>query len=125
MESNSESRFLLTGATGFIGQAVVPILIAEGAEVMALTTKPTEVVEQWGIQAVDLLKVPEKAILDRVKTFAPEVLLHLGWSGLPEQNCGRWLVLGVRGLAGRVVRELANHIKVYVHPSEVMPQATA
>jgi nucleoside-diphosphate-sugar epimerase len=86
MESNFESRILLTGATGFIGQAVVPILIAEGAEVMALTTKPTEVVEQWGIQAVDLLKVPENAILNRVKTFAPEVLLHLGWSGLPDYS---------------------------------------
>jgi UDP-glucose 4-epimerase len=86
MASSSESRILLTGATGFIGQAVVPMLIAEGAEVMALSTKPTEVVEQWGIRAVDLLKVPENAILNRVKTFAPGVLLHLGWSGLPDYS---------------------------------------
>jgi len=86
MASNSESRILLTGSTGFIGQAVVPMLIAEGAEVMALTTKPAEVVERWGVEAVDLFKVPEKTILDRVEAFAPSVLLHLGWSGLPDYS---------------------------------------
>jgi nucleoside-diphosphate-sugar epimerase len=86
MESSSDSRILLTGASGFIGQVVVPLLLSEGAEIMALTTKPTVAVERWGIQAVDLLKVPEKAILDRVKTFAPGVLLHLGWSGLPDYS---------------------------------------
>lgn len=86
MVSNSESRILLTGAAGFIGHGVVPVLIAEGAEVMALTTKPKKVFEQWGIQTVDLLKVPENTILSRVKTFAPEVLLHLGWSGLPDYS---------------------------------------
>jgi nucleoside-diphosphate-sugar epimerase len=86
MASGSESRILLTGGTGFIGRAVVPMLIAEGAEVLALTTKPAEAVERWGIQAVDLLKVPEKAIIGRVEAFAPEALLHLGWSGLPDYS---------------------------------------
>lgn len=86
MASSSESRIILTGATGFIGQVVVPMLIDEGAQVMALTTKPAEVVERWGVEAVNLLKVPEKAILDRVQAFAPSVLLHLGWSGLPDYS---------------------------------------
>jgi len=86
MASNSESRILLTGATGFIGQNVVPILTAEGAEVMALTTKPREVVERWGIQSVDLLKADENNVLHSVKEFAPSVLLHLGWSGLPDYS---------------------------------------
>ena len=86
MGSSSESRILLTGATGFIGQVVVPLLLSEGAEIMALTTKPTEVVERWGIEVVDLLKSTDKAMLDRIDAFSPSVLLHLGWSGLPDYS---------------------------------------
>jgi len=86
MASISERRILLTGATGFIGQAVVPLLISEGAEVLALTTKPSEVVERWGIEVVDLVNVPEEPRRDRIKEFSPSVLLHLGWSGLPDYS---------------------------------------
>ena len=91
MASNSESRILLTGATGFIGQNVVPMLIAEGAEVMALTTKPREVVKRWGIQSVDIQKDDENIVLNKVKAFAPSVLLHLGWSGLPDYSAAACL----------------------------------
>ncbi len=86
MGSSSESRILLTGASGFIGQVVVPLLLSEGKEIMALTTKPTEVVERWGIEAVDLLKSTDKAMRDRIDAFSPSVLLHLGWSGLPDYS---------------------------------------
>ena len=86
MGSSSESRILLTGASGFIGQVVVPLLLSEGAEIMALTTKPTEVVERWGIEVVDLLKSTDKAMRDRIDAFSPSVLLHLGWSGLPDYS---------------------------------------
>jgi nucleoside-diphosphate-sugar epimerase len=86
MGYSSESRILLTGASGFIGQVVVPLLLSEGAEIMALTTKPTEVVERWGIEAVDLLKSTDKAMRDRIDAFSPSVLLHLGWSGLPDYS---------------------------------------
>ncbi len=84
MGSSSESRILLTGASGFIGQVVVPLLMSEGAEIMALTTNPTEVVERWGIEAFDLLKSTDKVLRDRIDAFSPSVLLHLGWSGLPD-----------------------------------------
>jgi len=86
MGSSSESRILLTGASGFIGQVVVPLLMSEGAEIMALTTNPTEVVERWGIEAVDLLQSTDKAMRDRIDAFSPSVLLHLGWSGLPDYS---------------------------------------
>ena len=86
MGSSSESRILLTGASGFIGQVVVPLLMSEGAEIMALTTNPTEVVERWGMEAVDLLQSTDKAMRDRIDAFSPSVLLHLGWSGLPDYS---------------------------------------
>ncbi len=83
MGSSSEARILLTGTTGFIGQIVVPLLLSEGADVAALTTKPAEVSERWGIEAVDLLQSTEKEMRDRIDAFSPSGLLHLGWSGLP------------------------------------------
>jgi len=60
--------------------------MSEGAEIMALTTNPTEVVERWGIEAVDLLQSTDKAMRDRIDAFSPSVLLHLGWSGLPDYS---------------------------------------
>jgi len=53
---------------------------------MALTTKPTEVTERWGIEAVDFLKSTDKAMRDRIDAFSPSVLLHLGWSRLPDYS---------------------------------------
>jgi len=60
--------------------------MSEGAEIMALTTNPTEVVERWGMEAVDLLQSTDKAMRDRIDAFSPSVLLHLGWSGLPDYS---------------------------------------
>lgn len=82
----SDSRVLLTGATGFIGQAVVPLLLAQGAEVLALTTDPKRVRDRWGIESVDALAESESVTQDLIETFHPSVLLHLAWSRLPDYS---------------------------------------
>ena len=82
----NENRVLLTGANGLIGRAVVPLVIAEGAEVLALTIDPSKIVERWGVEAVDSLNTPEEQVRARIQEFSPSVLLHLGWSGLPDYS---------------------------------------
>lgn len=84
--NNSNKRIIVTGASGFLGRAIMPILLSQGVEVMALTTKPEELTEKLGIQAVDLNKLSEADNVERVQGFSPEILLHLGWGRLPDYS---------------------------------------
>jgi nucleoside-diphosphate-sugar epimerase len=79
-------RILVTGGSGFIGRACVPLLVEAGYEVHAAyrhaQPEPGDGVHWHG---VDLLE-PDSArgLVDRV---APSHLLHLAWlSGAPEET---------------------------------------
>ena len=86
MASDSDYRVLLTGANGFIGQVVVPLLLAQGAEVLALTTDPKRVKDRWGLESVDVVTETEALVRESIMTFHPSVLVHLAWSGLPDYS---------------------------------------
>ena len=86
MASDSDYRVLLTGANGFIGQVVVPLLLAQGAEVLALTTDPKRVKDRWGLESVDVINETESAMRETVGLFRPSILVHLAWSGLPDYS---------------------------------------
>lgn len=91
MASNSECRILLTGATGFIGQVALSLLVAKGAQVLALTAKPSNTLESAGIATVDYFNTPEEHVSARIQEFSPAALLHLGWSGLPDYSANTCL----------------------------------
>jgi len=86
MASDSDGRILITGATGFIGQVVLPLLVAKGAHVLVLTTKPSNTLASAGIETVDFLNIPKDQVNTRIQEFSPSALLHLGWSGLPDYS---------------------------------------
>jgi len=76
------TRVLVTGATGFIGQHVLPVLVARGHEVHAVSSRahsrPAQGVA-W--HHADLLKSGASARLaDRIR---PTHLLHLAWYAEP------------------------------------------
>ncbi|MBI1910223.1 MAG: NAD(P)-dependent oxidoreductase [Deltaproteobacteria bacterium] len=74
-------KVLLTGASGFIGKQVLPLLIANNYEVHAVasSTVPADKSVQW--HKADLLNCHE--IQDIIKTVSPSHLLHLAWYAKP------------------------------------------
>lgn len=82
----------VTGASGFVGRAVVARLLARGAAVTAVSRHPPAQSPHMhaGLRhrVLDLERLPQDpfAALGR-----PEVLLHLAWGGLPNYAAARHL----------------------------------
>jgi nucleoside-diphosphate-sugar epimerase len=77
-------RVLVTGASGFIGLPVVRCLEQQGQKVLALSRNVSN--EQLASSSNWLkadLSLPE-TYHGAIQTFAPEVLIHLAWQGIPD-----------------------------------------
>lgn len=80
-------RIFLTGASGFIGNRVLPLL--EGHEVLCLAQTSKDVSKKAHIYPlVGDLAEPNKWRAE-VKQFAPEWCIHLAWEGLPDYSLPR------------------------------------
>lgn len=74
------SRILVTGATSFIGRQCVPLLIAAGHEVHALSrSEPLDARAQW--HRADLLDPAQARRI--VREIGASHLLHLAWYAVP------------------------------------------
>lgn len=83
-------RVAVTGASGFIGRAVVPRLLAREAEVVAVSRREaTEAPPDRLRHCVLDVSAPPDDILDRLGR--PDVLVHLAWDGLPNYRAARHL----------------------------------
>lgn len=79
------SRILLTGATGFIGRHVLPLLLSRGHEVHAVsrTPSPHKVAEGCHWHCLDLLDADQAAAAALMSMVRPERWLHLAWYAEP------------------------------------------
>ncbi len=101
------TRLLVTGATGLIGQAALPLLIERDYEVHGVTSGrspiPPVVAVKW--HKVDLLDQGQTG--DLLRNVRPKQLLHLAWTAAP----GEWLAspLNVRWVEAslQLLREFA------------------
>ena len=77
-------KVLVTGASGFLGQPIVQRLAEKGYKVMAFSRNPPngELTHPCHWVKSDL-SVPS-TFLKAVQSFAPEVLIHLAWEGIPD-----------------------------------------
>ncbi|MFD0659025.1 SDR family oxidoreductase [Thermocatellispora tengchongensis] len=71
-------RVFLAGATGVVGRRVVPLLVKEGHEVVALTSRPEAVagLRAAGAEAVVADVYDAAALRGAVRDAAPDVVMH-------------------------------------------------
>jgi nucleoside-diphosphate-sugar epimerase len=81
-------KVLVTGASGFIGWPVVQSLLRKGHEVLGLCRKAPVETQTGDINWLhaDLIDILDYR--DAVQFFAPEVVVHLAWQGIPDYSFG-------------------------------------
>ena len=112
-------RILLTGATGFIGAALLPALLEEGHELLVYTRKPDQ---QKGASAAltftdDLASIPEDRAFDAV--------INLAGQGIADR---RWTAARKRELVAsrsEVTQALGELLARLASPPEVMISGSA
>lgn len=76
-------RVLITGATGFIGQQAIPILVEKGFEVHAISLNWHDYGENVKWHAANLMD--SKLIKQIMEELRPSHLLHFAWYTVPPQ----------------------------------------
>ena len=116
-----QGAVLVTGATGFVGQALVGELCRESRRVIVLTRNPRQALAQFGpgVWAVDTLDaIPAETRIDAVVHLAGARVLGLPWTA-----ARRRVLLGSRiGITQALValmRRLAQKPRVLVSASAV------
>lgn len=71
--------FLLTGASGFVGSAILRKLLSDGAEVVTLGRAPRTPVAGVTHHTVDLLKADAHVLRRTVEAAASDRLIHAAW----------------------------------------------
>jgi nucleoside-diphosphate-sugar epimerase len=70
-------RILLTGASGFVGGAVLRALSQRGVETVALSRRAPTVAEDYVWRDVDLMQPP--AVAAALNAIRPDAIIHLAW----------------------------------------------
>jgi nucleoside-diphosphate-sugar epimerase len=77
-------KFLVTGATGFIGKSLLKLLIQQGHSILAISrTENFELHQDKTTWIQSSLQLDESSI-NRIRAFEPEVLIHLAWEKIPD-----------------------------------------
>ena len=78
MAKVSGMRIFLAGATGVIGVRLVPLMLAEGHVVAAMTRTPEKVngLRAAGVTPVLCDLFDQKSLIAAVKDFRPDIIVH-------------------------------------------------
>ena len=80
---SSDNRILVTGATGFVGQHLVPLLVEKGHEVVAIARDEEKArLFDW-FDEVHFVSANLSDGTQDLKISQGMSLIHLAWAGLP------------------------------------------
>jgi len=82
-------KVLISGASGFIGMPIVQALTREGATVAGLSRKCQITETGSKIKWLNADLSQPTTYMKAVKAFAPETLIHLAWSDIPDYSFGK------------------------------------
>ena len=113
-------KILISGATGLVGRALIPRLVARGHEVRALSREKREELIHWDVETGEL----DSGALR--KFGEPEALVHLAgeniaagrWTEEKKQRIRESRVEGTRKLVGYILKNVPS-LKVFVGASAV------
>ena len=77
-------KFLVTGATGFIGKSLVNLLLDQGHSILAISRTENFELQQDKITWIQSSLQLNESAMDRIREFEPEVLIHLAWEKIPD-----------------------------------------
>ena len=82
-------KIFLTGISGFIGSHLAELLVSERFQVMALKRKSSDL---WRCAAFEdqIIWVTEESMETSMLDFRPDVILHLGWTGISHLDRANW-----------------------------------
>jgi UDP-glucose 4-epimerase len=78
-------KIILTGATGFVGSFIVKQIIKDG-NIPIILLRQNSVTERIkeisGYQSITYSSLLDEDTISRIKSFQPDILIHLGWHGV-------------------------------------------
>lgn len=77
-------RIFVTGATGFVGRALVRVLLEHHHEVMALSRNPKPGSAPVGTHWLQGDLAGVRRLSPAIGDFRPQALVHLAWEGIPD-----------------------------------------
>ena len=77
-------KILITGGTGFIGQHVLRKFNSKSYKILSLTRKNIKKKNNINFIKNDFFKI--KSYYNKIKLFAPDIIIHCGWYGVDDYN---------------------------------------
>jgi UDP-glucose 4-epimerase len=112
--ANAKMKVVLTGASGFLGNACLKLLFERGHTVLALSRRPEKQDQRPGVSWVCADLNDPASYRPALVEFQPEAVLHLAWEGIPDfslQNSLRNLENGAL-FAGFAIEQGCRHLVV-------------
>jgi len=80
--THSNKKLIVTGATGFIGQHLVPLLLKNGYQIVAIARNEAKAQKFDWFDKVEFVSADISKAADKIQNASEASLIHLAWSDL-------------------------------------------